>query len=567
MSKMAKAKDVAIKIKDVIGEANIVSYTNCMTRLRVKAKPNFDAQQLKQIDGVLGLVTSGSDEFQIVLGPGFVNKVAVEFSKIVDLERGAEINENLDDEHFKSASEVAKDVKAKVRGTGKVRNFLSKISKIFTPLIPAFIGAGLLSGIGGLMSSVGDSADASIQSWNKALTLMLTILSNVFIIGVCWRMGEEWGGSPAISALIGAIYASMVGGTIAGLFIANADGTYNFLGIHIANISKNWLSVGFVNLSTGGEKTLGAPHAGLIGAMIAAGVTIYVEKQFRKFMPGAVDTIITPVVVIFLMLLANLFVIIPLAGYLFTGISFLFEHLYSNAFGAMVLAGIFLFALVFGVHQGFLPIYYSLIESTGVNGLFPIMCMGGCAQVGVCIMLFILAEKKSLLRKQIAGAIIPGFLGIGEPLIYGVTLPRLRSFFIACISAAFGGFYLGAMNAWWHMGLGMNAPTGPGGLTATIMMTTVDGDVVKGVLVYLSGVFITYGLGALLCWFGYSRIAVNGSNKMKAVYQKNGAYSVGQKVGYSFMFATVIGIFIYWIADYAKLPKADKQALKLAKVE
>jgi N-acetylmuramic acid-specific PTS system IIC component len=145
MSKMAKAKDVAIKIKDVIGEANIVSYTNCMTRLRVKAKPNFDAQQLKQIDGVLGLVTSGSDEFQIVLGPGFVNKVAVEFSKIVDLERGAEINENLDDEHFKSASEVAKDVKAKVRGTGKVRNFLSKISKIFTPLIPAFIGAGLLS--------------------------------------------------------------------------------------------------------------------------------------------------------------------------------------------------------------------------------------------------------------------------------------------------------------------------------------------------------------------------------------------------------------------------------------
>jgi hypothetical protein len=55
--------------------------------------------------------------------------------------------------------------------------------------------------------------------------------------------------------------------------------------------------------------------------------------------------------------------------------------------------------------------------------------------------------------------------------------------------------------------------------------------------------------------------------KWKLFIKKNGAYSVGQKVGYSFMFATVIGIFIYWIVDYAKLPKADKQALKLAKVE
>ena len=33
-----------------------------------------------------------------------------------------------------------------------------------------------------------------------------------------------------------------------------------------------------------------------------------------------------------------------------------------------------------------------------------------------------------MLRTQIKGAIIPGFLGISEPLIYGVTLPRMKPF-------------------------------------------------------------------------------------------------------------------------------------------
>ena len=44
------------------------------------------------------------------------------------------------------------------------------------------------------------------------------------------------------------------------------------------------------------------------------------------------------------------------------------------------------------------------------------------------------------------GAIIPGILGIGEPLIYGVSLPRVKPFITAMIGAAFGGFFIGAMN-------------------------------------------------------------------------------------------------------------------------
>lgn len=54
------------------------------------------------------------------------------------------------------------------------------------------------------------------------------------------------------------------------------------------------------------------------------------------------------------------------------------------------------------------------------------------------------AESGSTIRKQIQGAIIPGFLGIGEPLIYGVSLPRVKPFITSCIGGAIAGFAMGA---------------------------------------------------------------------------------------------------------------------------
>ncbi len=64
-------------------------------------------------------------------------------------------------------------------------------------------------------------------------------------------------------------------------------------------------------------------------------------------------------------------IIMPLGGWLFEGMSWLFMHLNSNPFGCAVLAGLFLIAVVFGVHQGFIPVYLALMDSQGFNSLFP----------------------------------------------------------------------------------------------------------------------------------------------------------------------------------------------------
>lgn len=68
----------------------------------------------------------------------------------------------------------------------------------------------------------------------------------------------------------------------------------------------------------------------------------------------------------------------------------------------------------------------------------PILAMAGAGQVGASIAVY-LKTKNQKLKQTIASALPVGFMGIGEPLIYGVTLPLGKPFISACIGGAFGG--------------------------------------------------------------------------------------------------------------------------------
>ena len=162
-------------------------------------------------------------------------------------------------------------------------------------------------------------------------------------------------------------------------------------------------------------------------------------------MPANLDMILTSAVTLLIMGAVTFTVIMPIGGWLFTGMSWLFLHLNGNPFGSAVLAGLFLLAVMFGVHQGFVPVYFALVDARGFNSLFPIG--DGRGRAGAALALFWRAKRDSLLRTQIKGAIIPGFLGIGEPLIYGVTLPRMKPFVTAC-GGACGGFFVGLIAGW-----------------------------------------------------------------------------------------------------------------------
>ncbi|MGP8847154.1 PTS transporter subunit EIIC, partial [Enterobacter hormaechei] len=87
-----------------------------------------------------------------------------------------------------------------------------------------------------------------------------------------------------------------------------------------------------------------------------------------------------------------------------------------------VLAGTFLPLVLTGLHQGLVPIHVELVQAHGYNALFPILAMAGVGQIGAAIAV-LMKTRNARLKKVIKGARPVGLLGIGEPLIFGVTLP------------------------------------------------------------------------------------------------------------------------------------------------
>lgn len=240
------------------------------------------------------------------------------------------------------------------------------------------------------------------------------------------------------------------------------------------------------------------PRGNIIGVLLACILGAWIERQVRRVIPDNLDMILTSSITLLITGAITFVVIMPVGGELFKGMSWLFMHLNGNPFGTAILAGLFLIAVVFGIHQGFVPVYFALMDAQGFNSLFPILAMAGAGQVGASLALFARSPKGSLLRTQIKGAIFPGLLGIGEPLIYGVTLPRLKPFVTACLGGAVGGFFIGLV-AWMGLPVGLNTVFGPSGLVSIPLMTSAKG-IFAGMLVYVAGILISYIAGFILTW-------------------------------------------------------------------
>lgn len=443
-------------IKQIIelcgGADNIVSHTSCMTRLRVSvvSLENVDIQALKQVEGVLGL-NENNTELQLIFGPGKVDKARAQMDEI--LGEGRELT-------FEEQVAAQKgDVKAK-RTTG-FQQFMSKFSNIFVPLIPGFIAAGTLAGIAGFMTAMGYSGETIqfISVFNKSLMAYMYVI-------VGYNATKAFGGSGIIGAILAGLFLMTYGPEA-------TSGMETFYGLTVD------------------------PRGGLLGVLIVTILAAYVERFIRRhFSWEATDIITTPILTLLIMAAATFAIFMPISHYLFEMMNWMFVNLSSNPIGNAVLSGLFLPAVMMGIHQGFVPVYEGLVANLGYNTLFPVLAMAGAGQVGASIALYRKAPKDSNLRKNIRGAIIPGFLGIGEPLIYGVTLPRVRPFFTAMAGGAVGGLYIGILNMF-NVQIGLNTVFGSSGLLGTIAMTSNKG-VITGMLFYLSALLVAYIAGFII---------------------------------------------------------------------
>lgn len=474
------ARITAALLRDILqavgGAQNIAACGHCMTRLRLTLNQpgESDLARLKSLPGVLGVIDSEA-QLQIVLGPGKAQTAAEGMQNLLAQGDTALAPQGETAELSLLAQQQKQQLKAKQ--TSGVHQFLSRFATIFTPLIPGFIGAGLLLGFATLieqslhLTAPGDHAPwllhtvAYMKVFGKGLFTFLSIL-------IGYNAQKAFGGSGVNGAIIASLF---VLGYVPTATTGYYSGMENFFGLAID------------------------PRGNIIGVLMAAIIGAWIEKQLRKIIPDNLDMILTSLFTLLITGAITYLLIMPLGGELFKGMSWLFIHLNNNPFGCALLAGLFLIAVMFGIHQGFIPVYFALMETQGFNSLFPILAMAGAGQVGASLALWCKAEKGALLRAQIKGAIVPGLLGVGEPLIYGVTLPRLKPFITACGGGALGGFFIGLV-AWLGLPVGMNTVFGPSGLVTLPLMTSSQG-IFAGMAVYLAGLMVAWIGGFLLTWW------------------------------------------------------------------
>lgn len=449
---MRKEERLAQEILEKVGgKSNIGQVANCMTRLRLKLKNDslVNVAELKAIDGVMGVIED--ETLQIVIGPGLVTKVASEMSKLT----GLSVGEVEDDDDL--AGKIRQDIKTK--NNTPVKNLLRKIGNIFIPLIPALIASGLINGAANFFKNANPDYEAT---W---LSLLLFMGGGIFAyLGVLvgWNTAKEFGGTPAL-------------GAVAGIFVFNpALATVELFG-----------------------EALVPGRGGLFAVIFAAWLMAMTERTVRKFMPNAIDIILTPLISVLFVGFTTLLVIQPAGGYLTEGITSGINLILDTGgfLAGAVLAGTFLPLVMVGLHHGLTPIHLELIESSTVTVLLPILAMAGAGQVGASMAVYVKTKNKKL-KNIIKGALPVGFLGIGEPLLYGVTLPLGRPFLTACLGAAMGG----AVQAFFKTGA---YSIGVSGLS---LIPLINGKY----LYYFIGLLVAYFFGFLFTYlFGFKEEMAN----------------------------------------------------------
>ncbi|MBU3228020.1 PTS transporter subunit EIIC [Clostridium algidicarnis] len=441
---MAKVKfDAKIISTNILrycgGKENIASIAYCMTRLRLTVNDNslVNKEAIKSIEGVLGLIEQAG-QLQIILGPGNVNKVVTEFSALTNMDVGQVDEASLRKEELK------------IKNSTPFKLFLRKISNIFIPLIPGFVGCGVIYGVAKVLQNLG-------LIGGNSFNILYLIGKSVFTymnIMIGMNTAKEFGGSPTL------------GGAIAGI------------------LSAPGLSKIIIN-----NKALVPEAGGVIAVLIACTLGAKLEKRLRKVMPSAIDLMVTPTLVLLIIGVGSLYIFHPLGEFLSNNLTWIVNTLIERGkfVTGAILSATFLPLVMTGLHRALTPVEVSLLKDSGLDLLRPILAMAGAGQIGACVAIYLKTKNKKL-KTVIASALPVGLLGVGEPLMFGVTLPLGKPFITACLGSAFGGAYVAMMNV---------ASTGIGLSGLPLMLLIPAGSVIH----YIIGTLLAYAGGFLLTYF------------------------------------------------------------------
>lgn len=450
MDYKALAKNI---LTDVGGEDNVVSFTHCATRLRFNLKDDgkVNRKHLEETRGVMGVVNKGG-QFQVVIGSDVPNvyRELNQMGKFADAGGG----KNEKDER------------------GVVSRFLDTLAGIFTPIIPAITGAGILKAFMALLVAFG-WIDTASQTYG-----ILVVFSDAafyflpFLIA--YSAARKLNCNPVMAMSIAGIllhpdFISLLGAA------KEPGASLRFFGLPVTPATYS---------------------SSVIPIILAIWLMSYVEPIADKISPKPIKFFTKPLIT----LVVTGTIAITLLGPLGTiigdgiadGISFL--NRYASWLVPLIIGAASPYLVMTGTHYGLIPIGINNIATAGFDTIVgPGMLGSNIAQGGAAFAVALKTKNKTMKQEAYSSG-ITAVCGITEPALYGVNLKLKKPLIAASIGGGVSGLYLGIT------GVGRYTSGSPGllalpGYIGTEGFTNITNAVIGSVIALAVAFFATLLLG------------------------------------------------------------------------
>lgn len=389
-------------LERVGGKENVEGLVHCMTRLRFTLKDEsiFDDELVKKTKGVMGIMKKGG-QYQIIIG----NEVAAVYKEICKLGNFQEASNN----------NVVKPKKKQ----NMFSEILDVISGIMSPVIPAIIGAAMIKVLLTVLPMIGILSDTS-----QTYQLLSVVGDGAFYfmpVLIAMSAAKKFGANPYYAVSIALIllhpnFSAMLEG------IKEGGETLKFFNVIPVSYAFYAYSVIPIIMSV-----WILPHI----EKFVDKITPTITKNFLK--PMLVMLIIGPIVMVAIGPLGSI-----LGNILSSAVYFIHDKLGFIAVG--LVAAIFPFIVMTGMHHAFTPIKLGVLASTGFEGFICIAeFASNMAQGAAALAVSVKSKNKDVKQSAGSSAFSALVAGITEPALYGTTLRFKKPMMGACIGAGIGG--------------------------------------------------------------------------------------------------------------------------------
>ncbi|MGX7138906.1 PTS system, beta-glucoside-specific IIABC component [Enterococcus silesiacus] len=391
------AQDIVEKLG---GKENITDAYHCQTRLRFKLvdEQKVDKEGLGELEGIATyLVNAGVH--QVVIGT-HVKDVFEEIDKKVDVTA-----KNEPPTEKKSIFNV----------------IIEFVTGTFQPIIPALSGAGMVKAVLALLVVF---KVVSVES--QTYYLLNLFADGVFFflpMMLAFTVAQKLRCNPILAASVAAMMMHPNWGAL-----VTAGEPVKFFDIIPFNLATYTGSV--------------------IPILLIILVQSYVEKFLNRVIPKSVELVFVPMLTFLIMGTLAFSVLGPIGSIIGGYLAAFFTFLSVNAswVPAVLIGGFLPIMVMFGLHNGVAPLGVMQMAELGYDSIFGPGCVcSNIAQATASAVVAFRTKDKKLKQLAVSGS-ITAYMGITEPTLYGVNLPKKYPLIAAMIGGGAGGLYAGLTN-------------------------------------------------------------------------------------------------------------------------